>query len=424
MIRRIAAGSVFAPIVFGFSSALAASPGTSSSTWPQWRGPQRDGLCREKGLMTEWPEGGPPLAWKIEGLGKGYSSVSLTVDTIYTMGDRQDAQWVIALNRTTHKERWAVKLGEPWGGNGPRCTPTVDDGRVYAIGPHGDLLCLEAASGKELWRKDFKDDFDGRMMSGWGYSESPLIDGPKLICTPGGKDTALVALDKKTGKLIFKSTVPDIGSKGKDGAAYSSAVVAEVGGIRQYVQLMGRGVVAVAADDGRFLWGYNRIANPTANITTPLVAGDLVFCSSAYGTGGALLKLTATPNKGVKAEEVYFLESRHFQNHHGGVVLIDGHVYGGHGHNDGKPTCLELKTGKILWQDRGPGKGSAAALYADGHLYFRYQDGLMALIRATPKELTVVSTFKLASITGKSWPHPVIVDRKLYIRNRSWISCQ
>jgi outer membrane protein assembly factor BamB len=299
----------------------------------------------------------------------------------------------------------------------------VDGERVYTLTPYGDLICFSADTGKEIWRKSLPSDFGGKMMSGWGYSESPLVDGDKLICTPGGKDAALVALDKKTGQTRWKCALPNLGPNGADGAGYSSIVVCEAGGIRQYVQLLGRGAVGVAAEDGRFLWCYNKVANGTANIATPVVHGDLVFCSAAYGAGSALVKLTATSDKGIEAKEVYFVAAQDFQNHHGGVVLVDGYIYGGHGQNDGQPTCIELKTGKLQWKERGPGGGSAAVAYADGNLYFRYEDGTMALVEATPTALKVKGKFKLPTNDGPSWPHPVIVDGKLYLRHNDTLLC-
>ncbi|MHC4572852.1 MAG: PQQ-binding-like beta-propeller repeat protein [Planctomycetota bacterium] len=392
--------------------------------WPQFRGPNRDGKSLERGLLTRWPEGGPPVAWKVEGLGKGFSSVSIAGGKIFTMGDRDDKQWVIALDLGTRKELWAAKVGEPWktGKGGPRCAPTIDGGLVFVIGTHGDLVCLEAATGKERWRRNFGRDFGGKMMSKWGYSESPLVDGDKLVCTPGGKYAGIVALDKKTGKTIWTCPIPDIGSRGKDGAGYSSIVVAKVGGIRQYVQMMGRGLVGVAAEDGRFLWGYNKIANDVANIPMAVIDGDHIFCTTSYKTGSALLKLSRTGDE-VKAEEVYFLTPKQFENHHGGVVLVDGYIYGGDGQNKGTPVCLEMKTGKILWKEKPVGKGSAAVVYADKHLYFRYQNGLMVLAEANPRNFNVKGTFTIPVETKYSWPHPVILDGKLYLRDNDVLLC-
>jgi len=229
----------------------------------------------------------------------------------------------------------------------------------------------------------------------------------------------MVALNKNSGELIWKCSMPDIGRKGKDEAGYSSIVITEAGGVRQYVQLTNKGLIGVAASDGRFLWGYNKIANSVANIPTPIVYGNFIFCSTAYNTGSALLELTAAGN-GVDAKEVYFLNARTLQNHHGGLVRVGDYIYGGHDHGKGKPTCVEAKTGKVMWQKDQPGGGSAAVLYADGNLYFRYEDNTMALIEADPQNYNLISTFKLPrrpGISGPGWSHLVIVDGRLYARH-------
>ncbi len=391
----------------------------AAADWPQWRGPHRDGLSADTGLLREWPKGGPPLAWEVKGLGKGFSSVAVAAGRIYTLGDRQNGQYLIALNEADGKELWATPVGKSWADGGPRSTPTVDGERVYALGAHGDLVCAETATGREVWRKNLAKDFAGHMMSSWGYSESPLVDGDRLVCTPGGADATLVALDKKTGDVVWKGPVP-----GGDGAGYASIMITEAGGVRQYIQLLGRGLVGLAAADGRFLWRYGRIANTTANIPTPLVHGDLVFCSTGYNTGSALLRLVSTGSGGVKAEEVYFLPPRVLQNHHGGLVPVGDYVYGGHGHNEGFPVCVELATGRVAWrQDRGPGTGSAAVVYADGCVYFRYQNGVMALIEATPQAYHLKGTFRIPHNEAPSWPHPVVANGKLYLREGDWLLC-
>jgi outer membrane protein assembly factor BamB len=384
--------------------------------WPQWRGPHRDAVSNDKGLLKEWPQKGPPLAWKIKGLGEGYSSVAVAGDKIFTIGRRGGGTQLIALSRKDGKELWAVKFGQ---GGSAQSTPTVDGKRVYALNTSGDLVCVDIAQGEALWNKNLSKDFGGRMMSGWGYSESPLIDGDKLVCTPGGETATLVALDKKTGEVIWKGVVPE-----GDGAGYASIVVAEVGGVRQYLQLLGGGIVSLAAKDGKFLWRYNRIANGTANIPTPIVKGNFVFCSTGYGAGSALLKLVPA-GKGTKVEEVYFLPGNKLQNHHGGLVLVGDHVYGGHGHNQGFPICVELKTGKVVWnQDRGPGSGSAAVVYADGNMYFRYDNGQMALIQASPAGYKVKGAFPIPHKGGHpSWSHPVVAGGKLYLREQDWLLC-
>lgn len=392
-----------------------------SAGWPQWRGPNRDGVSAETGLLKSWPEAGPKLLWQVDVLGKGMSSVAISGGRIYTLGQLKGKTQLIALSQQDGKLLWTAEIGP---GN-PNCTPTVDGKLVYSLGKEGDLVCSDAETGKEVWRKNFAGDFGGQMMSGWGYSESPLVDGDHLICTPGAADAAIAALDRRTGTVAWKSPAPADwgGERGKDGAGYSSIVVSQGAGLKQYVQLTGRGMISVAADDGRVLWTYNKVANGTANIPTPIVKDDYVFCSSGYGTGAALLKLTKSGN-GVRADEVYFLKAAELQNHHGGMIRIGDHIYCGHGHNNGFPMCIDMLTGKRLWKEqRGAGTGSAAILYADGRLYFRYEDGEMALVEANPKEYKLTSQFKLASVKGKSWPHPVIVDGKLYIRDQESLLC-
>jgi outer membrane protein assembly factor BamB len=398
-----------------------ATAATNDASWPQWRGPNRDGVSPETGLLDVWPEEGPKLLWEAKGLGKGYSSVVISDGRIFTLGQQKDGAMLVALSQADGAKLWET----PVGGGNPNCTPTVDGDRVYGLGREGDLVCLNAATGEVVWKKSFPKDFGGKMMSGWGYSESPLVDGDWLLCTPGAPDAMIAALDKKTGETIWKSPTPGDwgGTKGKEGAGYSSIVVSHGGGVKQYVQLTGRGVLSVAADDGRVLWTFNKVANGTANIPTPIIHDDYVFCSSGYGAGAALLNLSKTAD-GVKAEEVYFLKGDELQNHHGGMVRIGGYVYLGHGHNNGFPACVELLTGKNMWdKERGAGTGSAAVVFADGDLYFRYESGEMALIEAKPDGYNLKCSFTPASVKGKGWPHPAIVDGKLYLRDQDSLMC-
>lgn len=401
------------------AAGLSIASTTAARDWPSWRGPDRTAIAPETGLLKEWPADGPPLVWQADGFGRGYSSMAIVGDRIFTMGSRKGGCDLIAADRTTGKELWSVRVGK---GN-PNCTPTVDGDLVFALGREGDLVCANALSGSILWQKSFARDFGGKMMSGWGYSESPLVDGDRLICTPGAEDAVIVALDKRSGDVIWKSAMPaEGGNRGKDGAGYSSVVISNAAGVKQYIQLTGRGVISVAADDGRHLWSYNRIANGTANIPTPIVKDDYVFCSTGYGTGAALLQVKSNGGK-LSAEEVYFLDAKKLQNHHGGMILFGDHIYCGHGHNKGFPLCLELKTGEVVWNGRGPGSGSAAILLADGNLYFRYEDGTMALIEATTDGYKLKGEFKLATNNGKSWPHPVIVDGLMYLRDQGTLLC-
>jgi outer membrane protein assembly factor BamB len=405
-------------------AAVGATAPAASPEWPQWRGPNRDDVAQESGLLTQWPENGPPLAWKTSGLGGGLSSLAISGGRIFTLGDRQGGQQVIAMNLADGKVVWTAKLGAAWEDEygGPRGTPAVDGTRLYALGTEGDLVCLETATGKEVWRKNLGRDFGGRMMSSWKWAESPLVDGDRLIVTPGAPNATLVALDKKTGKEIWSAVVPPLGRQGSDGAGYSSVVISNGAGVKQYVQLTGRGLVAVRAQDGKFLWGYNRIANDVANIPTPIVRGDYVFASTGYQTGSALLKLSRAGD-GVEAQEVYFLPAKSLQNHHGGLLLIGNYIYGGHGHNRGNPICVEMATGKIAWGGEGlevhhGGTGSAAVTAADGHLYFRYQNGRMALIEATPQGYKERGAFSIPNVSHPSWSHPVVAGGKLYLREQ------
>lgn len=425
--RRFVLQSLALFVVLALCGGVAVAERLAKLEWPAWRGPNRDGKSTETGWLKEWPDDGPPLAWKTDGLGIGFSSISIQADRIYTMGEEGGVEYVIALLIDGGKRLWATRVGdgaENGGYRGPRCTPTADGNRLYALGSRGDLVCLNAATGKELWRKNLKSDFDGKMMSGWGYSESPLVDGDKLICTPGGQQATLIALDKNSGDVIWRGAVPEIGSAGRDGAGYSSPVVSEAAGVRQYVQLLGRGVVGVDAETGKFLWGYNRIAGRVANIPTPIVQGDYVFCTTGYNDGGSVLLKIIHKGAELNAEEVWYKGANEFRNHHGGLVLVDDHLYGGHGQNQGFPTAIELTSGEMPWgRQRPPAGGSAAVTYADGMLYFRYQDGTMALVAADPSEYRLISTFKIPDVSKPSWPHPVILNGKLYLREQEMLYC-
>ncbi|MCC6352569.1 MAG: PQQ-binding-like beta-propeller repeat protein [Verrucomicrobiae bacterium] len=395
-------------------------PREADTDWPGFRGPRRDGVCAETGLLKEWPGGGPPLAWKAEGLGRGYSSVSIVGERLFTMGDRAEgggeAQFLLCLDLTSKRQLWAARVGGPNSDGGPRCTPTVDGDRVYALGTDGDLVCASTADGSVRWQRNLAKDFGGKMMSVWKFSESPLVDGDRVVCTPGGPDAAVVALDKLKGETLWKCAIPDLGPKGKDGAGYSSIAVAEIHGVRQYVQLMGRGAVGIAAEDGRFLWGYNPIANGVANIPIPVVCGSHVIVSTAYNTGCALLHIVREGGAW-RADEAYFLPGRVLQNHHGGMVMVGRYLYAGDGPNKGDPTCLEVATGEIMWKEKAAGRGSAAVLYADGHVIFRYDRGPVHLVEATPEAYRVKGEFTPLQGKGPAWSYPVIHRGMLYLRH-------
>ena len=413
----------FVPSIFVL---LVAAVPAQADDWPGWRGPQRDGKSGSAGLLSSWPDGGPPLAWRATGLGSGYSSVSVAAERIFTMGDLEDGQYALALSASDGSMLWKRKIGPTWDDNflGPRSTPTADGDHVYVLSTEGDLYCLATASGEVTWQRSLPNDFGAAMMQAmgttdWRFSESPLVDGDRVLVTPGVAAAAMVALDKSTGEELWRAAIPkNLGDQGTDGAAYSSVVVSNAGGVKQYVQFIGRGLIGVEAESGRLLWSYNPIANDIANIATPIIDGDYVFASSGYGTGSALVKLSKS-DAGIQAEEIYFLEADTMQNHHGGLILHDGYVYTGTGHNKGFPIAVELDSGKVAWGPvRNQGKSSAALSYADGHLYFRYQDGLMVLVEATPEAYREKGSFRIPEVKRESWPHPVIANGLLYLREQ------
>ncbi|MST94556.1 MAG: polyvinylalcohol dehydrogenase [Pedosphaera sp.] len=384
----------------------------SATDWPQWRGPDRNDISTETGLLKAWPAGGPPLAWKARGLGVGYSSVAVAGGKIFTMGDSPDAGTVKTLDAKDGSILWTTPIGKP-GGNypGTRCTPTVDGTLVYALGQFGDFVCLEAASGKEVWKKNFKNDFGGSG-GGWNYTESPLVDGNKVIVTPGGKNGAIVALDKKTGDVLWRAT------EYTDRAEYSSLIAEVIGGVRQYIQLTGDSVAGVAAADGKLLWRAPRKGS-TAIITTPVYHDGHVYVTSGYGVGCNLFKVTKA-GAAFQAEQVY--ANKDMVNHHGGVIRLGENVYG---HSDSKGwICQNFKTGATVWSSNKPGKGSITC--ADGHFYLRTEGGkgTVVLIEATPEAYKETGRFDQPNRSGQnSWAHPVVANGKLYLRDQDLLLC-
>ena len=410
--------------------AFAADPGPTD--WPQWRGPDRTGLSQETGLLKEWPEGGPRQVWKITGLGEGYSTPSVSAGRLYLLGTKGNDEYMICLNEKDGSRVWDVKVGKKTGGYAaPKSTPTIDQGHAYAVSSDGNLVCVDIGNGTVAWQKSYKKDFGGEP-GGWAYTESPLVDGDLVIGTPGGREATVVALKKKSGEVVWKAAVSGLARKPvapdpkrpKRGngpeysqAGYSSVVKAEIGGVKQYVQFLSGGVVGVSAKDGKLLWHYEQPANTTANISTPIVRGDLVFAASAYGTGGGQAKIVKT-NDGFRAEQQYFLNR--FQNHHGGVVLVKDHLYGTTG---GTLLCVDFKTGKVAWEDRSVGKGSVT--YADGHLYVRGENGKVALVEANSAKYVETGRFDQPDRQPKvaAWPHPVVANGKLFLRDWDVLLC-
>jgi outer membrane protein assembly factor BamB len=388
--------------------AITALSGQAGSTdWPQWRGPERNGISKDAGLLREWPRSGPAVTWSASQLGGGYGSVAVAGSRVFVQGMKNRQSVVTSLDRASGKPVWSVALGpaqENDRGSGPRSTPTVDAERVYVLSENGDLVCLLAADGKVVWRRNILREFGGRNIS-WLVSESPLVDGNRIIVTPGGRNAGMAALDKMSGATVWVS------KELSDEAGYASSVIADVQGVRTIMTFTGNAGVGVRASDGKLMWRYGNAANNTANIATPVYANGKVFFTSSYGTGGALLALQAK-GQDVSAQEVYF--TRNMQNHHGGVVLVGGYLYG---FSNSILTCLEFETGKVMWRDRSVGKGSLA--YADGHLYILSEDNVVGLVEASPKGYREKGRFTIADQGWPSWAHPVVSGGHLYIRNQN-----
>ena len=381
---------------------VTASLGVSlqAADWPQWRGPARDGISRETGLLSSWPKEGPRQLWALNGLGEGYSGVSVAAGRAYTQGQRGGRHYVTAIDANTGAKLWEVVAGGSFNesrGNGPRGTPTVEGERLYTLSPDGVLACLEASSGKVVWSQNILQKFRGSVPS-WGISESPLIDGDRLIVMPGGRDGSLVALNKADGALVWKA--------GTDGAGYSSAVIGVFDDVRQVIAMNDSAVVGVRADNGQALWRYTEVANQTANIATPIISSGRVFVSTEYESGGALLKVGAK-----SVSQVYF--TRNMRNHYSTSVLVDGVLYG---FNSSILTAMRFDSGEVLWRNRSVGKGSVA--YADKHLYVLGEDAILALVEARADEYREVSRFPLKQSRYPTWAPPVIADGRLYVRNQ------
>lgn len=380
----------------------------AGADWPQWRGPARTGISTETGLLQQWPPNGPPLAWSTRNLGTGFGSVAVAGDRLFVQGLRDGQSIVSAISVADGRSLWSKALG-PGGensrGSGPRGTPTVDGDRVYVLSENGDLYCLKP-DGTELWKKNILREFGGQNLN-WLLSESPLVDGDQLIVTPGGRNATMAALNKMTGATIWRS-------RGlSDEAAYASPIAADVvtgaEKVRVYMTFTAEAAVGVRAIDGKPMFKYQQVANSTANVATPIFFDNKVFFASNYDTGGALLGLRAE-NGEVRAQEIYF--TREMQNHHGGMVLLDGYLYGFNNHI---LTCLEFATGKLMWRHRSVGKGALTA--ADGRLYVMSEEHKVGLVEVNPREYKEHGRFSLEDTGHYSWAHPVVSGGHLFVRN-------
>ncbi|HEX7333383.1 MAG TPA: PQQ-binding-like beta-propeller repeat protein [Pyrinomonadaceae bacterium] len=385
-------------------SVASAALAQSAANWPQWRGPNRDGISKETGLLKQWPAEGPPLAWKASGAGRGYSSFSISNGKLYTMGLRGDREFVIAFDVATGKEAWATAHGSAFRndrGDGPRGTPTIDGDRVYALGGNGDLSALDARTGKIVWSKNILQTFGGSNIV-WGISESPLVLGNKVLVNAGGRDASIVALNKADGSVIWKSQ--------SDEAGYSSAIPVDLNGVTQVVFFTAKRAVGLDSKDGRLLWEYERPANNVANAATPIVRANRIFISSDYGTGGGVVEIK--PDN--KAQEIYF--TKEMKNHHSSSVLIGDHLYG---FSSSILTAMKFDTGELAWRNRSVGKGSL--VYADGHLYLLSENGVVGLVEATPTEYKEKGRFRIPQDSLPTWAHPVVAGGRLYLRDQDTI---
>jgi outer membrane protein assembly factor BamB len=386
----------------------------AGGNWPQWRGPDRTDVSKETGLLKSWPAEGPKRVWLFREAGLGYSGPAIVGNKLFTIGARDGSEYLIAVDAESGKQLWTARLGDElknnWG-DGPRGTPTVDGDRVFALSGRGNLAGAAVTDGKILWQRTMKE-FGGGM-PGWGYTESVLVDGDKVVCTPGGSRGAIVALNKQDGKLIWQS------KEFTDGSQYASIIAADHGGVRQYIQLTQQHVAGISAADGKLLWSSD-FPGRTAVIPTPIFHDGQVYVTAGYGAGCKLVKLGPDNS----ATEVY--ANKVMKNHHGGVILVDGYTYG---HSDGSGwVCQNFKTGEQVWMERKFGKGAVA--YADGMLYcLEESSGTVALVEASPKGWKEHGRFKLdpqstqRSPSGRIWTHPVVTGGRLYLRDQELLYC-
>ena len=393
----------------------------AADDWPQWRGPHRDDVSRETGLLKTWKDE-PKLLWTFRDAGAGYSAPAVVGDTLYCMGADDNTDNIYAIDLKSQSKKWSTPIGPRAKldrGDGPRGAPAVDGDLVFAIGSQGNLICVKASNGEKVWLEELKGKLGGEMMSGWGYSESPLVDGDQVVCTPGGKNGTLAAFNKKTGDLAWRS------KDWTDKAAYSSVVAADIGGAHQYVQLTADTLAGVDPKDGKVLWTYKRHGN-TAVVPTPIVSDGYVFITSGYGAGCSLVQVVGDAAAGFQAKEVQ--KNNNMTNHHGGVVLVDGHLYG---YDDNKGlVCLDFKTTDIVWNHKSD-HGKMSVTCADGQLYcYGSNDGAVQLVEASPAGYKENGSFKIPEQTkgprpkgSAIWTHPVVANGKLYLRDHELLFC-
>jgi outer membrane protein assembly factor BamB len=397
-----------------------------ATDWPQWRGLHRDGISPETGLLQEWPADGPKIRWKRTDIGAGFSTPVVVGGKVYLqtnqdidpMAANPDAiEYALCLDEKTGQDIWKTPIGKVGANrglnyNGTRSTPTVDGDRLYCLSSAGQLVCL-TTDGKPKWQKDLIKDLGGVIggeKAGWSYSESVLVDGDLVICTPGGETATLAALNKSTGEVVWKCAVP-----GGDAAEYSSIMITEAGGVKQYVTFLRKGLVGVDAKTGKFLWQYTKVVDPGANIMTPNVYRDRIFVSASRG-GGAVIELKNTNGK-IAVNEVFFNKSLGASI--GSALLIDGYLYGA---TTQGLFCADFATGKEQWLEKSI--GNASLCFADGRIYARSFAGDIFLVEPNPKEYIQHGRVKQPNRSKISaWPHPVVANGGLYVRDMNTLVC-
>ena len=371
--------------------------------WPQWRGPRRDGVSTETGLLERWPTSGPAILWATDGLGAGWGSPVIVGKRIYITGKLGKEGYLFALD-LDGRVLWKKSYGPEWLRNypGARHPPTVDGDNVYVMSGLAKLIAFDARTGKRHWSVNLLERFGGKLL-GFGFTESVLIDGDRLICSPGAPDASVVALDKRTGKTIWTS-------KGlSDEYGYCAPLLVEHGKAHLVVTMTGKAIVGIEAATGKLLWRHPYRNRYAGHHITPIYHDGHIFATCGYGKGSIML--TLSPD--ARQVTVRWTNPR-LDTHYGGVVLVDGYVYGST-HKRKTWACLEWTTGRLQYEDKGVGKGSVAA--ADGILYCYGEDGILALVRPNPKRFETISSFKIRRGSGQHWAHPVICGGRLYIRH-------
>lgn len=388
----------FTVCALGLSALISFSTTVRADDWPQWRGPNRDGISQEKGWLKAWPAEGPARLWT-NNVGVGYSSFAVSKGRLYTMGNIQEKDYVFCLDAETGKVKWQHEYPcssrDPNGYHGTRCTPTVDGDRVYSIGRQGQFFCLDTTDGHVVWAKDFKKDFGGEVPQ-WGFSSSPLIEKDWVLVEPGGRSASVTAILKASGEVIYKA--------GTDLAGYSSLIAFNLGKERCYAQFAKDAIVGRRMKDGAELWRLPWKTSYGVNAATPIIQGDRMFISSAYGFGCALLAMTPT-----SVEEVW--RNKNMKNHVNSCVFLDGYLYG---YDDGTLKCLDWKTGEVKWSTGAYGKG--AVTLADGKLILYGQSGKLGLAEASPEGFKEICSFQ--ALPGKdTWANPVLANGRIYVRS-------